>query len=49
MFSYLGFENIVKLLIENHAEVDIKDRYGKIPLHFAIQYGKTLRLKMQTY
>lgn len=36
----LGFENIIKLLIENHAEIDLRDNYGKSPLHFAAQNGK---------
>lgn len=38
-FVYPGFENIVKLLIESHAEIDVKDNNGKIPIFFAAQNG----------
>lgn len=34
-----GFENIIRLLIESDAEVDVRDNYGRIPLHFAAQNG----------
>lgn len=34
-----GFENIARLLIDSHAEIDTKDTYGKIPLFFAAQNG----------
>lgn len=35
MSSQKGFENIVRLLVENDAELDVKDNYGKMPIHFA--------------
>lgn len=36
----LGFESIVKFLIDSQAEIDIEDNYGKFPIHFAAQNGK---------
>lgn len=36
---YSGFENIVRLLIVSHAEIDVKDNFGKISLFLAAQNG----------
>lgn len=40
-FAHLGHENIVKLFIENGANVNVKDRIGYTPLHLSIQFGIT--------
>lgn len=40
LFFRLGFESIVKFLIDSQAEIDIGDNYGKIPLQNAAQNGK---------
>lgn len=35
-------ETIAKLLIENNADVDIRDEFGTTPLYFAAQNGKII-------
>lgn len=39
IYSILGFENIVKLLIENGADVNVTDKFGYSSLHYAIKGG----------
>lgn len=36
----LGKENIVKLLINNNADIDAKNKDGHTALHFSAQYGE---------
>ncbi|CAC5359841.1 unnamed protein product [Mytilus coruscus] len=36
-----GYTNLVKLLLENNAEVDVKDADGSTPLHLACHKGNT--------
>lgn len=36
---FLGHENIVRLLIENGADIDAQDEYGIKPLHYAVYKG----------
>jgi len=33
-----GHEAVVKLLLENRAEVDAKDKYGRTPLFYVARY-----------
>lgn len=35
----LGHENIVKLLIENGADINSQDEYGIKPLHYSVYNG----------
>jgi len=34
-----GYFNIVKCLIEFGVEMDIEDKFGQVPFHFAYKYG----------
>ncbi len=43
----LGFDGIVKLFIESHADIDSKDNNGKIPLFLAVQNGKADKTKVE--
>lgn len=36
----LGYEKVAKLLIENGASTDAKDKQGNTPLHFAADGGE---------
>lgn len=36
----LGKEDIVKLLIDNNADINAKNKDGHTPLHFSAQYGE---------
>lgn len=47
-FFHLGLENIVRLLIESHAEVDVSDNYFRTPLHFAAQNGNENQFRAKT-
>lgn len=42
IFSSTGFEEIVKHLIEKHADVNITDKNGHSPLYIALQKGKLI-------
>lgn len=37
-----GYKDIVELLVENGAEVDVTDFHDNTPLHFAASEGKWL-------
>lgn len=39
LFVDLGFGNIFRLLVDSHADIDVKDNYGQIPIHFAAKSG----------
>lgn len=44
MSSSLGHEQVVKVLIENRADVNLAALAGITPLHLAVNKGKTSRL-----
>lgn len=39
MFFQLGHTNVAKLLIDHHADVNMKDKFDAIPLHRAALHG----------
>lgn len=38
-FTFLGRVNVVELLIQNGADINIADEHGQTPLHFAAKRG----------
>lgn len=49
VFFYSGFENIVKWLVEQHAELDVKDNNGQkvYPLFISAQNGTKTTLQLE--
>jgi len=43
---YNGYDEMVKLLIENGADVNIQDDYGKTPLQLAVEYNNDEMVKL---
>lgn len=43
----LGFDSVVKLLIENGADVNIKDLNGWFPIFYASSTGKRVNLSLE--
>lgn len=43
--QFLGYDSIVKLLIDNGTDLNTKDEYGFTPLFTSIDFGKFLLLQ----